>query len=73
MRQVAVQPARQGGGIGAGLVGFAEAWARERGFRKIVAHARGTAVDFYRRLNYTVEGEPFLECTIPHQLVSKTL
>ncbi len=73
MRQVAVTPARQGSGIGAGLVRFAEEAARSRGFRQIVAHARGTAVPFYQRLGYDVEAETFLEIMIPHQRVSKTL
>ena len=48
MRQVAVPPRRQGGGVGAGLVGFAEDWARQQGFREMIAHARETAVPFYR-------------------------
>ncbi|MGB8170432.1 MAG: GNAT family N-acetyltransferase [Chthoniobacteraceae bacterium] len=73
MRQVAVNPSRQRSGIGAGLVRFAEEAARERGFRRMVAHARATAVEFYRRLGYAVEDEPFLETTIPHQRVSKVL
>jgi GNAT superfamily N-acetyltransferase len=73
MRQVAVLPAWQGTGVGARLVRFAEEAARERGFRRIVAHARDTAVRFYQRLGYAVEGEPFLEQTIPHRLVSRAL
>lgn len=73
MRQVAVHPSRQGSGIGAGLVRFAEEAARERGFLRLIAHARATALPFYRRLGYTIEGVPFLENTIPHQLVSKAL
>jgi predicted GNAT family N-acyltransferase len=73
MRQVAVEPAMQGSGIGAGLVRFAEAAARELGFKTIVAHARATAVPFYLRLGYATEGELFIENTIPHQLVTKAL
>lgn len=73
MRQVAVAPAWQRSGVGAGLVRFAENVARELGFQTIVANARETAVGFYRRLGYAVEGEPFLETTIPHRRVSKRL
>lgn len=73
MRQVAVQPSWQGCGVGAQLVRFAEDAARASGFAKIVAHARETAVPFYLRLGYAVEGESFLEQTIPHQLVTKAL
>ena len=73
MRQVAVEPSWQGRGVGARLVSFAEDAARASGFRRMIAHARGTAVPFYLRLRYTVEGEPFLEQTIAHQLVTKVL
>jgi GNAT superfamily N-acetyltransferase len=73
MRQVAVQPGLQGRGIGAQLVAFAEAFARGRGYKTMIAHARGTAVEFYRRLGYEASGEPFIETTIPHILVAKGL
>jgi hypothetical protein len=73
MRQVAVAPAWQGAGVGAGLLAFAEEAARRLGFTQMKAHARATALPFYRRLGYTVEGDVFLEATIPHQLVTKAL
>ena len=73
MRQVAVQPSWQGAGVGARLVRFAEDAAWARGFRRMVAHARETAVGFYLRLGYAAEGATFLEQTIPHRLVSKAL
>jgi predicted N-acetyltransferase YhbS len=71
MRQVAVRPDLQRVGVGAALVHFAEAFARERGFDRIVAHARDSAVGFYERLGYSTEGAPLLECTIPHRVVVK--
>jgi GNAT superfamily N-acetyltransferase len=73
MRQVAVDPPQQGRGIGTRLVAFAEAHAREHGCRRLIAHARATALAFYRALGYAEEGEPFLENTIPHRLVTKRL
>ena len=73
MRQVAVRPGLQGRGIGAQLVAFAEAFARARGCKTMIAHARATAVDFYRRLGYATSGEPFIETTIPHIFVTKDL
>jgi GNAT superfamily N-acetyltransferase len=73
MRQVAVSDSLQGLGIGAGMVAYAEEFARERGFTEVIAHARGTALGFYRKLGYSIRGEPFLETTIPHQLVAKAL
>ncbi len=47
--------------------------ARREGFRRIIAHAREPAVPFYLRLGYAVEGERFIEVTIPHFTVSKDL
>ena len=73
MRQVAVSRDRQRGGIGSRLVAFAEGFARQEGYAVMVAHARATALDFYRRFGYSVSGEEFVEVTIPHFLVTKTL
>ena len=73
MRQVAVAETRQRGGIGAALIAYAETFARGRGFTDLIAHARGTAVGFYERIGYRVEGEEFTEQTIPHRLVTKRL
>ena len=73
MRQVAVHPEFQNLGMGSRLVAFAEGFAKERGFAKMVAHARGTAVDFYRKAGYATVGDEFIEQTIPHRLVTKEL
>ena len=73
MRQVAVSRDSQRGGIGSQLIAFAEEYARQKGYRTMVAHARATALDFYRRIGYTASGEEFIEVTVPHRLVTKTL
>ena len=73
MRQVAVHPDFQNRGLGFQLVAFAERFAKERGFTKIVAHARGTALGFYGNAGYAITGDDFLETTIPHRLVTKDL
>ncbi len=73
MRQVAVHPDFQNRGLGFQLIAFAEQFAKERGFAKIVAHARGTALGFYRKAGYAIVGEDFVETTIPHRLVTKDL
>jgi len=73
MRQVAVEPDIQGKGIGRQLVEFSEAVAKEKGFSKMVLHARDTAVPFYLRLNYEIEGEPFEEVSIPHRKMVKDI
>ncbi len=73
MRQVAVHPEFQKLAMGSRLVAFAERFAKERGFTRMVAHARGTAVEFYRKAGYATVGEDFIEQTIPHRLVTKEL
>ena len=73
MRQVAVDPARQRSGIGTRLIAFAETFARAKGYRSLLAHARGTAVGFYEKLGYETTGPAFIEMTIPHRLVTRRL
>ena len=73
MRQVAVEPDWQGKGVGKKLVEFSERIAREKGFSKMVLNARDTAVPFYLKLDYEIEGEPFEEVTIPHRRMVKEL
>lgn len=73
MRQVAIQPAFQGQGIGQQLVRASEALARERGFAVMMCHARETAVPFYEKLGYTKKGAVFMEVTLPHYYMEKAL
>ena len=73
MRQVAVGREQQGRGVGSRLVAFAEQFARQRSYAIVIAHARASAVEFYRRLGYSVSDEEFIEVTIPHRVVTKRL
>jgi predicted N-acetyltransferase YhbS len=73
MRAVAVATVVQRQGIGAALVRFAEDFARGRGYRRMVLHARETAVEFYEKLDYARVGERFVEVTIPHWRMEKRL
>lgn len=73
MRQVAIDPARQNGGLGSHMVGESEAWARQNGYTDMVLHARQTAVRFYEKLGYAVVDEPFEEVGIPHRRMVKRL
>jgi len=73
MRQVAVDPERQGQGIGKSLVIASEVLALERMFERIVLHARVTAVPFYLSCGYCIEGEEFSEVGIPHRFMLKNL
>lgn len=73
MRQFAVEVSCQRRGIGRALVEFTEHWARERGFVSITLHARETALGFYEKLGYARVGERFIEVTIPHFTMEKTM
>jgi ribosomal protein S18 acetylase RimI-like enzyme len=71
--QMAVEPDRQGTGLGTRLVRGLEAEVARRGFDEVTLHARDTAVGFYARLGYDAVGEPFVEVGIPHQSMRKAL
>ena len=73
LRQMAVLNNLQGKGIGRALMSFAENIARDRGYKKIIMHARKTAIGFYEKLGYQVSGDEFLEVTIPHFVMEKEL
>jgi len=73
LRQMAVLNNLQGKGIGRALMQFAENIARDRGFRKIIMHARKSAAGFYEKLGYQVCSEEFLELTLPHYEMEKRL
>jgi N-acetylglutamate synthase-like GNAT family acetyltransferase len=73
LRQMAVSPSVQGKGIGRDLIHFAENVARDQGFTRMIMHARSTAIGFYEKMGYTVTGNEFVEVTIPHYTMQKTL
>ncbi len=71
MRQVAVEPAMQGRGIGTRLVSWSEHWAVLNKYFRIELHARKEAVQFYLDLAYSVLGDEFKEVGIPHYKMIK--
>lgn len=73
MRQVAVDETIQGKGVGKKLVEFSEQFAFGKGYSEIILNARDTAVQFYLKMGYKVIGEMFIEVTIPHYKMQKTL
>ncbi len=73
LRQMAVLNTVQGKGIGRALMAFAENISRDLGYKKIMMHARKTAIGFYEKLGYKVTGDEFQEITIPHFTMEKDL
>ena len=71
--QMAVEPERQGSGLGTRLVRALERAVAERGFREVTLHARDTAVGFYARLGYVSFGAPYVEVGVPHQNMRRAL
>lgn len=73
LRQMAVYNHLQGRGLGRKLVAAAEELAAERGYKKMILHARQVALGFYKSMNYTVVGDEFAEVGIPHYAMEKGL
>lgn len=73
MRQVAVEESFQRRGVGRRLVQYAEALLLRRGIRRVVLHARMSAVPFYEKMGYRATGAPFMELGIGHLPMEKCL
>jgi predicted GNAT family N-acyltransferase len=73
LRQMAVDRNEQGRQIGRRLIEAAELYAIQLGKKKIVLHARQTAVPFYEKLGYFAEEETFYEVGLPHKKMTKAL
>ena len=68
LRGMAVDPSRQGGGVGTQVLREAVSAARDAGAPVIWANARTTALGFYLRHGWRVAGEEFLasDTGLPH-------
>ena len=73
LRQMAVDDAWRGKGIGRVLIEYAEQLAQQAGYREIVMHARTRSEGFYQRLGYIPEGGQFEEVSLPHRYMKKQL
>lgn len=73
LRQMAVKNNLQGKGIGQAVLSFAETLARAKGYKKMVMHARDSALGFYERNGYIIVGDQFEEVSLPHHSMEKRL
>ena len=72
LRQMAVDESVQLKGVGASILHFAENLARDKGYRRMIMHARITAIGFYEKFGFQVIGPEFNEVNLPHRLMEKT-
>lgn len=73
IRQMAVSPPHQRKGLGQRILRELESNLEARGFRKLVMKARMSAAGFYEKLGYKIVGEEFVDVTIPHVTMIKTV
>jgi len=76
LRYMATDQDVQGRGYGATVLGFAETRLRDVGAEQLWAHARDSALGFYRSCGWTVvEDSAFLsvETQLPHHVIFKAL
>lgn len=71
--RVAVLRQVRGRGVGRALMHELEAQARRRGHREVLLGAQVSALPFYERLGYTIEGDEFLDARIPHRWMRREL
>ena len=71
--RVAVLPEYRGLGLGQLLMEGLETEARQRGCTEVRLGAQVSAISFYERLGYQVEGEEFLDARIPHRWMRRKL
>lgn len=73
LRQMAVDNAFQGQGLGALLIKEIKLILADRHIRSIELHARESALGFYQKLNFKSQGSAFIEQGIAHIAMTGTL
>ena len=71
--RMAVLPEWRRRGVGAAILDFLVASARERGIKECYMNAQVHALDFYRQHGFEAYDEEFLEAGIPHRHMKKAL
>ena len=64
--RMAVLPTARGQGVGSALLRSLMEEARRRGHPRAVLSAQTHAIPFYQRHGYSVIGQEYLDCGIPH-------
>ena len=71
MRQMAVDDAYRGQGVGRAIANEFERVVLKNGCSKVILHARESAVAFYKALGYELIGDKFYEIEIAHYEMRK--
>jgi predicted GNAT family N-acyltransferase len=71
--RVAVLLRARGAGVGTALMRALERYASQKGYREILLGAQVSALPFYEKLGYIVEGDEFLDARIPHRRMRRRL
>lgn len=73
LQRMAVLKEGRGLQLGKELMREAEKIAAEHGINEIILGAQNTAIGFYEKLGYQIEGDEFLDANIPHHMMKKML
>jgi len=73
LRQMAVATTYQRQGVGANLIGNIESALQGRQCEAIELHARDNAVGFYEKIGYRKQGSQFIEVSLPHWKMTKSI
>ena len=71
IERVAVLPRYRGQGVGRRMIEQAIRSLTERGILEAQLHAQMQTIDFYQKLGFLPQGEPFYEAGISHIAMSK--
>ncbi|WP_031547897.1 GNAT family N-acetyltransferase [Salinicoccus luteus] len=73
VERMAVLPEERGRKLGLKLMEFVHEHAREAGYTRAKLGAQVHAIDFYKKLGYTVSSDEFEDAGIPHVYMEKAL
>jgi len=73
IQRVAVSRDYREKGLGKQLMNEVENKVRELGGQKLTLGSQNTAIPFYEKLGYSIEGNEFMDAGIPHHTMVKTL
>lgn len=73
VERMAVLPEERGRKLGLKLMEFVHKHARDNGYTRAKLGAQVHAIDFYKKLGYTVSSDEFEDAGIPHVYMEKAL